>query len=914
MSANSSTCPQCGTQLKPGVPGGLCLSCLLSLGLKAGVADSGDSAESLPQGSPPEIKTDEFGRFRIIKQIGEGGCGVVYRAEQLQPIRREVALKVIKLGMDTGSVIARFEAERQALALMDHPGIAKVFDAGTSLKGRPFFAMELVSGERITDYCDGKQLSIAQRLELFARVCEAVQHAHQKGIIHRDLKPSNILVSELDGVAQPKVIDFGIAKATSRQRLADQTVYTAFEQFVGTPAYMSPEQAGATSEDVDTRSDIYSLGVLLYELLTGRPPFEPERLRQAAVDEVFRIIRDEDPARPSARLTTLTAPELSEVSRRRLAAPLKLVREVRGDLDWVVMKALEKLPARRYETANALAAEVRRHLNHEPVRARPPSGTYRFQKMVQRNRLAFAAGTVVVVALIAGAVISTWGFLREKKARERAVEAEGKATTQAIRSDRVARLLKEVLAGAGPSVALGRDTAMLRDLLNRATEHLNQEVNDPAVEIELRETIGRAYYDLKDLDKAEGMHREVLRLRESLHDATNAAIANSLMDLATVLNTRAEARDLAEAEPVLRRALVIRTTTLGYDHLDVADTLQELARNLRAQRNGDESEKLYREALAIRRKLLEPGDSRLLSSLNALALVLSADTRRLPEAEVFIREAIEIQEQKLPEGDPVRINTLATSAHVLESAGRWAEAEAVLRQVIALRRKLYGDQNELTADDLNLLAFILMKSGKYDEAEALVREAIALHRKTRGDKHPRIANNLLGVLADVLKKQQKWAEAEAVCREWVPLLRKVSPDRPETLLDALDWFSAVLMAQHKWSEAEPVLRECLELCCQLHEGPQPSGSKRCMGVRRRLGETLLRLNKPTEAEPLLLASYESLKENPGKWELIDCEKSMVQLIELYETTNRPDQVAVWQEKLAEFRKVQAATSPAPPAR
>ena len=424
MSDEMKCCAQCGTRLKPDAPSGLCLRCLLSFGLKDVSPGSNERSDAAPPVTMAGAVADEFDRYRIIEKLGEGGCGVVYRAEQLVPVRREVALKVIKLGMDTATVIARFEAERQALAMMDHPGIAKVFDAGSSRQGRPFFAMELVSGERITDFCDQRQLPIAQRLELFARVCEAVQHAHQKGIIHRDLKPSNILVTEQDGVAQPKVIDFGIAKATSRQRLADQTIYTAFDQFIGTPAYMSPEQAGATGEDVDTRSDIYSLGVLLYELLTGRPPFEPERLRQAAVDEIFRIIRDEDPARPSARLTTMSAPELSEISRCRFAAPPKLLRELRGDLDWVVMKALEKLPARRYETANALAVEVRRHLHHEPVLARPPTAAYRFQKMVRRNKLAFAAATAVLAALVAGLAMTSWMFLKEREARQRAVSAE----------------------------------------------------------------------------------------------------------------------------------------------------------------------------------------------------------------------------------------------------------------------------------------------------------------------------------------------------------------------------------------------------------------------------------------------------------------------------------------------------------
>ena len=363
---------------------------------------------------------DSFPGYQILQKLGEGGCGVVYHAQQLQPLRREVAIKVIKLGMDTRSVITRFEAERQALALMDHPNLARVYDAGVTGNGRPFFVMELVGGERITHYCDRRQLSVPQRLELFQAVCRAVQHAHQKGIIHRDLKPSNILVAEHDGQAIPKVIDFGVAKAIGQQRLADQTIYTAFDQFVGTPAYMSPEQAGLSGEDIDTRSDIYSLGVLLYELLTGRPPFEHERFRRAALGEICRIIREEEPALPSARVTTLDRGELTETARRRMRLAPRLVSELRGDLDWLVMKSLEKDRARRYATATALAEDIERHLKNEPVAACPPSALYRFQKLARRNRLAFGSAMIVLTALVAGLSASTWMFFREKAAREHA--------------------------------------------------------------------------------------------------------------------------------------------------------------------------------------------------------------------------------------------------------------------------------------------------------------------------------------------------------------------------------------------------------------------------------------------------------------------------------------------------------------
>lgn len=356
---------------------------------------------------PSEKPGDRIGRYKLLQQIGEGGCGVVYMAEQQEPVRRQVALKVIKLGMDTRSLIARFEAERQALALMDHANIAKVLDAGATETGRPFFVMELVRGTRITDYSDENQLSTNERLGLFVQVCQAIQHAHQKGIIHRDIKPSNILVTRHDGAPTPKVIDFGIAKAT-QQPLTDKTVFTAFDQFMGTPSYMSPEQANMNAAGIDMRSDIYSLGVLLYELLTGTTPFDPGSLRQRSLEEIRRIIREEEPARPSTRLSTMKAADLHEVAKRRRTEILKLPGVIRGDLDWIVMKCLDKNRDRRYETASNLASDVQRHLRHELVLARPPRLLYRLQKWVRRNKTVLMVIVAVLFGVMMGLLLALW--------------------------------------------------------------------------------------------------------------------------------------------------------------------------------------------------------------------------------------------------------------------------------------------------------------------------------------------------------------------------------------------------------------------------------------------------------------------------------------------------------------------------
>ena len=792
---------------------------LLRAHFDAGNFLGGDAQDSGTNCDRPitEQPGDTIGPYKLLQQIGEGGMGVVYMAEQTEPVERRVALKVIKPGMDTRKVIARFEAERQALAMMDHPNVAKVHDAGTTDTGRRYFVMELVKGVSITQYCDQHQLSPRERLELFVQVCQAVQHAHQKGIIHRDIKPSNVLVAQYDNKPVPKIIDFGVAKAIE-QRLTEKTVFTEFGQVVGTVEYMSPEQAQLNQLDIDTRTDIYSLGVLLYELLTGDTPFDKERLRSAAFDEMLRIIREEEPPRPSMRLSTSAS--LPSVAANRHVEPQKLSTLVRGELDWLVMKAMEKDRNRRYETASKFAEDVEHYLKDEAVVACPPSVGYRFRKFARRNKAVIATSAAIAVALFLGIAGTTWQAIRATHERDRALTAESKAAEEAGRADMEAAIAKAVndflqndllgmaSADSQAEAELSPDPNItLRTLLDRAAERIENRFSEqPLVEAAIRHAIGTAYASIGDYRKAEAHHQRAIELRRESAGAEAPDTLSSMNDLASAYWRQGR---YGEAEKLYQKALEIQLRVLGQEDPQTLRTMNSLAIVYDDQARDEEAEELYAKSLEIQRRVLGEEHPDTLKSVSNLASLYSW-LGRLEEAESLNMETLEIQRRVLGEEHPGTLASMHNLGAVYLRQGRYAEAESLFELGLEFQRRTLGEKHPQTLLSMHSLAIVYIELGRYQKAETLHSETLEIRRHTLGAEHPHTLASMSG-LAGLYSDQGRYDEAEALHRQTLEARRHTLGEEHDRTLASMNNLALVFSRRGDYDEAEKLYRQTLEL-------------------------------------------------------------------------------------------------------
>jgi len=689
-----------------------------------------------------------IGPYRILRSIGEGGMGVVYEAEQEKPVRRNVALKLVKWGMDTKSVVARFESERQALALMNHPNIASVYDAGATDEGRPYFAMECVRGVPIAQYCDTHRLTVKERLELFIRVCEGVQHAHQKGIIHRDLKPSNILVTVQDGRPVPKIIDFGIAKAIS-QRLTEHSLFTELGQVIGTPEYMSPEQAEMTNLDIDTQTDVYSLGVVLYELLVGALPFDGSELRAGGLIELQRKLREQEPPRPSTRVSRLGKASTTSASNRRVE-PRGLVRALRGDLDWITMKALEKDRTRRYASPNDLAADLTRHLNHEPVIASPSSAPYRAAKFVRRHRLGVAATAVAVLALV--------GFAVRERIQATRIAREARAAEQ------VSAFLVRLFEVSNPSEARGnRVTA--REILDRGAAQIERELaGEPLVQARLMSTLGNVYRGLGLFD---------------------------------------------QARPFLERTLIERRGSLGEEHPDTLASMKDLGSLYRQQGRFDAAEPLLTKALETGRRLYGNDGPETLALMNNLANLYRNQGRR-DQAESLYRETVEGARRVLGENNPDTLFYTYNLANLYGDLGRFDDAEPLFRVTLESQRRVLGGDHPQTLRAINALALLYRNRGRYDEAEPLFKEAVDTQIRVLGEAHVETLASMHN-LAILHTQRKRPGEAETLYRKILDIqVRVLGEDHPEATL-TMNNLAVLYQDQRRYDEARQLLERAIAI-------------------------------------------------------------------------------------------------------
>ena len=727
--------------------------------------------DTLPGGDPIGASTRAaFEGFRLEHRLGEGGMGEVWLAEQLRPVRRQVALKVIKAGMDTKEVVARFESERQALALMDHPAIARVFDGGTTPEGRPYFVMEYVPGLPITEHCDEHRLTAAERLELLAEVCDGVQHAHQKAVIHRDLKPSNILICMVDGKAEPKIIDFGIAKATG-YRLTEKTLFTELGAVIGTPEYMSPEQADSTGQDVDTRTDVYSLGVVLYQLLTGELPFASSELRSSSFDELRRVLREVEPIRPSTRLSTLGDAAV-EKAHNRNTDPSTLRRQLAGDLDAIALKALEKDRARRYGTPSELAADLRRHLRREPVVARPPSRAYRVQRYLQRHRLAVGLASGLAVLLVGFAV--TMGLQARRTALER-----DRANREAAAARNVSDFLTRMFTVADPSEARG-NSITAREILDRASKDVETGLSkDPELQVRMMNEIATTYTNLGLLSRARELMEQALRVGRKALGPEHSRTLFTASQLGIIYEKLGRFR---EAESLALDTLERESRVYGPENEKTLNDMNNLGLLYFFQGRLADAERVLSRVLETRRRVLGPEAKGTFQAANNLAEVdLRAD--RLDRAEELLTSALDGKRRVFGPDHPSTLNTVTNLGILRAQQHRLADSEQLFREVIEGQRRVLGPEHPDTLGNLGNLGGVLCQEGLVQHGEQLLRETLATERRAFGSEHPttldtmaRLAGSYLRhgriedgerLLQEALESQSRISASDTADRAWV---------------------------------------------------------------------------------------------------------------------------------------------------
>jgi eukaryotic-like serine/threonine-protein kinase len=866
--------------------------------------------------TPESVAVVAIGPYHLVRLLGEGGMGTVYFARQTHPIRRDVALKIIKPGMDSRQVIARFESERQALALMDHPNIARVLDAGQNAAGHPFFVMEYVDGIPITRYCDSKRLTLRERIELFIPVCQAIQHAHQKGILHRDIKPTNVVVSQ-DGV--PKVIDFGLAKALGHE-LSEATMVTGLGAVVGTLEYMSPEQAEIGRHDVDTRSDLYSLGALLYELLTGEPPLLIDRGKMSYVDALGHV-REEAPPAPSLRLRH--SDTLTEAAANRRIEPDKLPKLLNRELDWVVMKTLEKDRTRRYETVNLLVRDLERYLANEPVEAGPPSATYRARKFVQRHRLVLSTAAAFAALLIAAAVVSLWMASRATRAEQTA-----RAVNEFLQQDLLAQASPEEQAsGARPDPEI-----KVRAPLDRAAARIaGKFAASPAVEAAIRATIGGSYRDLGlnaqaavqfqralDLDRRVlgNEHPDTLAVAKSLGQAYYQvgkfpqaeavlvpAVEVSRRKLGTSNSLTRDAMSalglvyVAEAKyelarPLLTDALEIQRRLSGAENPLTFDMEANLARLYFMQGNMAETERLLDLAMQGARDTLGPDHPLTLQLMNNLSLVYQ-DQFRFTETEGLLSHVLEARRRELGPEHPSTLIATQNLASLYAAEGRYSQAEPLFQQALDGSRRVLGPEHPKTLGEMANLASLYTAVMRYSDATPLIENAVNVSRRVVGPENPETLLSLY-VEGDLYKEEGRYVDAESLLTQLVSSDRRVFGPGHERTAKAMELLGLVRTARKEYPEGETVLRECVAARRQS----APDSFLR-YAAEAALGANLAAQRRYQEAEALLVPAWEGMKERQTK--VVDRDrKKLTQagqwIVQLFKESGQAAKAAEWTEK------------------